>query len=93
MDPSDPKKNILKQKYKEKNIQMMNVVEDSLKYMSERQQKRAKAARKAFQVIGTPTTQDLKIIIRMNLIKNSDITTEDVKLIEKTFGPELGAIK
>ena len=34
--------------------------------MSERQQKRAKAARKAYQAIGTPTTQDFKSTIRMN---------------------------
>ena len=61
--------------------------------MSERQQKRAKAARKVLQAIGTPTTQDSKAIIRMNLVKNSEITTEDVNLAEKAFGPDVGAIK
>ena len=62
---------------------MTSVVTDNLKYMSERQRKRAKAARKVFQAVGTPTTQDLKAIIRMNLIKNMEITTEDVNLAEK----------
>ena len=63
MDPEDPESFISKDKYKEKKIQMMNIVDDNLKYMSERQQKRAKAARKVLQAIGTPTTQDLKAII------------------------------
>ena len=32
-------------------------------------------------------------MLRMNLIRNSEITTEDIKLTEKTFGPNVGAIK
>ena len=71
----------------------MNVVGDNLKYMSERQQQRAKNARKVFQAIGTPTTQDIKAMIRMNLIKNAKITTEDINLTEKAYGPDVGSIK
>ena len=55
MNPDDPDSFISKEKYDEKNIQMMNIVEDNLKYTSERQQKRAKAARKTYQALGTPT--------------------------------------
>ena len=69
MNSNDPESFISKDKYKEKEIQMMNIVEDNLKYMSESQQKRAKTARKTLQAIGTPTTQDLEAIIWMNLIK------------------------
>ena len=72
---------------------MMNIVEDNLKYMSKRQQKHEKAARKAFQAISTLTIQDLKAIIRMNLINNSEITTEDVNLAKKLLGPDVNAIK
>ena len=43
MHPNDPESFISKDEYKEKKIQMMNIVADNLKYMSERQQKRAKA--------------------------------------------------
>ena len=93
MDPNDPESSISKEEYQIKNIQMTSVVTDNLKYMSERQRKRAKAARKVFQAVGTPTTQDLKAIIRMNLIKNMEITTEDVNLAEKAFGPDVGSMK
>ena len=93
MDPSDPNSSITTEEYQEKNIQLTNIVTDNLKYMSERQRKRAKAARKVFQAVGTPTTQDLKSIIRMNLIKNMEITTEDVNLAKKAFGPDVGSMK
>ena len=93
MDPRDPMSYMSKREYDKKNIQMANIVEDNLAYLSERQQKRAKAARKAFQAIGTPTAQDFKAMIRMNLIKNAQITTEDINLAEKAFGPDIGVIK
>ena len=93
MDPNDPSSSITTAEYEKKNIQLANIVTDNLKYMSERQRKRAKAARKVFQAIGTPTTQDLKSIIRMNLIKDMEITTKDVNLAEKAFGPDVGSMK
>ena len=93
MDPEDPTSYITKGKYHSKNIQMMNIVEDNLNMMSERQQRKAKMARKAFQAIGTPTTQDFKAMIRMNLIKNLKVTTADINLAEKAFGPDVGEIK
>ena len=71
----------------------MNVVGDNLKYMSERQQQRVKNARKAFEAIGTPTPQDLKAMLRINLIKNAKIPTEDVILAENSYGPDVGSIK
>ena len=32
-------------------------------------------------------------MIRMNLIRNEKVTTEDINLAEKAFGPDIGAIK
>ena len=43
--------------------------------------------------MGTPTSQDLKAMIQMNLIRNNSVTTEDVDLATKVFGPDIGAIK
>ena len=61
--------------------------------MSKCQQKREKITRKTYQAIDTPTTEDFKAMIRMNLIKNLKITTENVTLIEKAFGPDIGPLK
>ena len=93
MDPTNPESFISKEKNTKNKIQLLEVVDDNLKYLSARQQKRAKLARKAYQAIGTPTTEDFKAMIRMNLIKDLEITTEDVTLAEKAFGPDIGALK
>ena len=101
MDPSDPKSFISKEEYKNKRVHFAGVseiignseVENNLAYMSERQRKRAKMARKALQALGSPTTNDLKAMLRMNLIRNAKITTEDINLAEKAFGPDVGSLK
>ena len=77
----------------QKKTQLTNTVEENLQYLSSYQQQRAKKARKVFKALGTPTTKDLKAIIRMNLIKNSKIILEDVDLTEKIFGPNIGLLK
>lgn len=45
------------------------------------------------QAIGSPTTKDLKSMLKMNLIKDSEIKSEDVNLAEKVFGPDVGTLK
>ena len=49
IDPRDPSSYMSKQDYNNKNIQMMNAVQDNLAYMSERQGKRVKAVKKRFK--------------------------------------------
>eukprot|EP00957_Ditylum_brightwellii_P023828 1798069-Ditylum_brightwellii.AAC.1 len=43
--------------------------------------------------MGTPTVEDLKAMICMNLIRNNKVTTDDVNLATRAFGPDIGAIK
>ena len=43
--------------------------------------------------MGTPTVTNLKSMIRMNLIKNNKVTTEDVNLAEKLLVLTLEASK
>ena len=65
----------------------------TLNFYLQNQQMKAKRARKLMQALGTPTTTDLKAMLRMNLIRNCDVKTEDVNLAEKVYGPDLGNIK
>ena len=74
-------------------MQLLNIVSKNLKLISLRQQERAKKARKAFQEIWTPTTQEFKTMICMNLIKNTKITKKDIDMAEEAYGPDIGAIK
>jgi hypothetical protein len=43
--------------------------------------------------MGTPTVEDLKAMMWMNLIRNNKVTTKDVKLAVKAFGPDVRGIK
>jgi hypothetical protein len=43
--------------------------------------------------MGTPTVEDLKAMIWMNLIKNKVVTTDDVNLATKAFDPDIGGMK
>jgi hypothetical protein len=89
MDPSDEKSFMMTKKPH----QFLNTLEENLGFLSPRQQKRAKIARELYEAMGTPTVDDLKAMIRMNLIKNNVVTTDDVNLATKAYGPDVGAIK
>jgi hypothetical protein len=43
--------------------------------------------------MGTPRVDNLKVMIRMNLIKNNVVMTNDVTLATKAYGPDVGAIE
>ena len=43
--------------------------------------------------MGTLLFEDLKTIIRMNLVKDNQVTIEDIDLAQKLFGPDVGPIK
>eukprot|EP00957_Ditylum_brightwellii_P030673 2324392-Ditylum_brightwellii.AAC.1 len=62
-------------------------------YLSPRQLEQAKKAQKLYKASGTPTVSNLKAMIRMNLIRNNKVSTDDVNLANKAFGPDVGAIK
>ena len=46
--------------------------------MSEAEIERAKKARKTHQALNTPTAQDYKTAMRMNLMTNNEVTTKDI---------------
>eukprot|EP00957_Ditylum_brightwellii_P059907 4548275-Ditylum_brightwellii.AAC.1 len=71
----------------------VETVEENVKFLLPRQIKHAKKAQKMFEAMGTPSWWDLKALIRMNLVKNKDVTTEDVNLGLKAYGPDVGEVK
>eukprot|EP00957_Ditylum_brightwellii_P077364 5878570-Ditylum_brightwellii.AAC.1 len=62
-------------------------------FLTPRQQEWAKVTRKTLEALGTPSIQDLKAMIQMNLICDNEVTTKGVDPAEQAFGPDLGAIK
>ena len=54
-----------------------------------RQFERAKEARRLYHIVGTPTVENFKSLLRMNVIKNCPVTVEDINISEKIFGPDM----
>jgi hypothetical protein len=53
---------------------------------------RAKEARKLYHIVGTPTMDNFKLLLWMNIIKNSPVTVEDINIAEKIFGPDVSSL-
>jgi len=58
-----------------------------------RQYQRAKRAQALYHIMGAPTLQNYKALLRMNIIKNCPVTTKDVDNAEKIFGPDISTLK
>jgi len=72
---------------------MVQTTEENKKGYTQRQFERAKQARKLYHILGCPTVENYKHILRQNLIKNCPVTIEDVTIAEKIFGPDIGSLK
>jgi hypothetical protein len=46
-----------------------------------------------YHILGCPTVENFKAILRQNIIKNCPVTIEDVAIAEKIFGPDIGSLK
>ena len=46
-----------------------------------------------YHVVGTPTVENFKALLKMNAIKNCPVTTEDVTMAERIFGPDISNLK
>ena len=72
---------------------LVTTVSENRMNFTERQFQRAKRARKLYHIIGTPTVDDFKCLLRMNAIGNCPVTVEDVNIAEQIFGPDIGSLK
>jgi hypothetical protein len=76
----------------ENTIPLTTVTENKSGY-TQRQFERAKEARRLYHIVGTPTLENFKSLLRMNVIKNCPVTTEDVNIAEKIFGKDILSLK
>ena len=72
---------------------LVSTVTENRKGYTLRQFERAKQARKLYHIVGTPTIENFKSLIRMNIIKNCPVTVEDINIAEKIFGPDISSLK
>jgi hypothetical protein len=72
--------------YLKKQSHLINVVKENRVGYTQRQFEQAKRAQELYHIVGTPTIESFKALIKMNAIKNCPVTTEDVNNTEKIFG-------
>ncbi|MGC9237634.1 MAG: hypothetical protein ACP5GF_12175 [Thiomonas sp.] len=72
---------------------LISSVEENRKGYTQRQFDDAKRARRFYHIMGCPTIENLKHLLRANIIQNCPVTPADVDLAEKIFGPDIGTLK
>ena len=72
---------------------MIKSVSENLEGFTKREIEAAKWAKKLFQSLGCPSIAMLKNLIWMNAIKNCSISTEDISIAEKIYGPDPNTLK
>jgi hypothetical protein len=72
---------------------LISTVAENRKGYTLRQFERAKEARKLYHIVGTPTMNNFKSLLWMNVIQNCPVTVEDVNISEKRFGPDMSSLK
>lgn len=72
---------------------MIQTIEENKQGYTQRQFEDAKKARKLYHILGCPSVENYKHILRQNLIRNCPVTIEDVNIAEKIFGPDIGTLK
>jgi hypothetical protein len=69
--------------YLKKQSHLINTVKENRAGYTQRQFDQAKRARELYHSVGMPTFKSFKLLIKMNAIKNCDVTTKDVNNAKK----------
>jgi hypothetical protein len=72
---------------------MVTTVKENKMGFTQKQYENAKKARRLYHIVGCPTVENFKHILRQNIIKNCPVTPEDVNIAEKIFGGDTGTLK
>ena len=72
---------------------MVSTVSENELNFTPRQRKRALEARRLYHIIGCPTVENFKHILRQHIIKNCPVTVEDVTIAEQIYGMDIGTLK
>jgi hypothetical protein len=72
---------------------MVTTVKENKMGFTQKQYENAKKARRLYHIVGCPTVENFKHILRQNIIKNCPVTPEDVNIAEKIFGGDIGTLK
>jgi hypothetical protein len=79
--------------YLKKQSHLINTVKENRVGYTQRQFEQAKRAQELYHIIGTPTIESFKALIKMNAIKICPVTTEDVNNAKKIFETNMSSLR
>jgi hypothetical protein len=79
--------------YIKKQSHLINTVKENRVGYTQRQFEQAKIAQELYHIVGMPTIELFKTLIKMNAIKNCPVTTEDINNAEKIFGADMSSLR
>jgi hypothetical protein len=79
--------------YLKKESHLINTVKENRVGYTQRQFEQAKRARELSHIVGTPTIESFKTLIKMNAIKKCPVTAEDANNAKKIFGANMSSLK
>jgi hypothetical protein len=80
-------------RYQKKECHLINTVKEDRAGYTQRQFEQAKRARELYHIVGTPTIETFKTLIKMNAIRNCPVTMEDVNIAKNIFGADMSSLK
>jgi len=80
-------------KYEEGLSNVVTTVKKNREGFTKRQVEEATQARKTYRMLGCPSLENFKNMIRMNALKNCPVTVEAINNAETLFGPDIGTLK
>jgi hypothetical protein len=79
--------------YLKKQSHLINTVKESRVGYTQRHFEQAKRAQELYHIVGMPTIESFKALIKMNAIKNCPVTTEDLNNAKKIFGTNMSSLR
>jgi hypothetical protein len=79
--------------YLKKQSHLINTVKENRVGYTQRQFEQAKRAQELYHIVGMPTIESYKALIKMNAIKNCPVMTEDVNNAKKIFGTDMSSLR
>ena len=80
------------QYYQEQSYNMIDTVAGNMKMFTTKQIEAANRARKLQHNLMSPTTENLKLIIRQKILKNCPVTVDDINIAERIYGKDIAAL-
>lgn len=74
-------------------LQFTETSDENLSFLTPQHHIRAKKSWQMLRAMGSPSLHDLKALIRMNLIRDTQITNADINLTTKAYRPDIAILK